>query len=394
MRDATANETTLVASRDEIQAPGVAPISLLINDLNRHFDPLRDRLTAAMDRVLGRSWFVLGEEGRAFEHDFAAYCGASHGIGVASGTDALELALRSVGVEAGSTVLTVANAGGYSTHAITAIGARPVYLDVREDTQLMDLDALEDCVSTDPRPTAILATHLYGQPLDMLRICDLAQRYGVPVVEDCAQAHGAMSGGRRCGSYGDASAFSFYPTKNLGAIGDGGMVVTSSAQRDTVLRELRQYGWSKKYVATRSGGRNSRLDELQSAVLGELLPELDAWNARRLEIVRRYRREIDHPNIELPHRPEDGDVGHLFVLRAADRGGLRRHLNAAGIGCDVHYPVPDHHQAAFGVSNPLPLPVTERLCSTVLSLPCFPEMTEAEVSRVVTEVNRWPVSIP
>lgn len=334
----------------------------LINDLQRHNQPLAEAVAQATRRVLERGWFVLGPEVEAFEAEFAAYCGVGHCVGVGNGTDALELALRAVGLGPGMRVATVANAGMYSTTAILACGAVPVYVDVDPQTMLIDPSAL-------PPADALIVTHLYGRMADMPRLMAAAGR--MPVIEDCAQAHGAMLDGRRAGSWGAAGCFSFYPTKNLGALGDGGAVVTNDAAIDRRVRALRQYGWTSKYTAEIPGGRNSRLDELQAAILRLKLPLLDGWNARRCAIAAAY---------GLAPRGGPDDVVHLYVIRCAGRDRLRAALRERGVGAEVHYPLPDYRQPAVALEAVLPH--TERCCREVLTLPCFPEMTDEEVHRV------------
>ena len=233
-----------------------------INDLSRHFDPLRRELEVAISRVLASGWLVLGKEVKDFELAFAAYCGVAHCVSVANGTDALELALRAAGLGPGATVATVANAGMYSSVAIKAVGGCAIFIDVSEDTMLMDLELLERELK-DRRIDAVIATHLFGMMNDMPRLARLCQEHGVVLIEDCAQAHGAQWLGARAGSFGDLACFSFYPTKNLGAIGDGGAVVAREQSVADRIRNLRQYGWTAKYNSTVPGGRNSRLDEIQ-----------------------------------------------------------------------------------------------------------------------------------
>ena len=365
-------------------------MSLLINDLKRHTDPLRDELDAAVRRVLDRGWFVLGPEVAAFESQFAAWCGTPHCVSVGNGTDALELALRAVGVEAGDPVVTVANAGLYGTVAILAMGAEPVYVDVCPDTLLIDPLGVAGALKSGP-VKAILVTHLYGRLADMEAILPLAQSAGIPVVEDCAQAHGAQRGGHRAGSFGDAGCFSFYPTKNLGALGDGGAVVTRRADVEKRLMRLRQYGWSSKYHAAERGGRNSRLDELQAAVLAAKLPHVDAWNERRRGIAVTYNAMLGGAGLICPPGAGVSDfVAHLYVVQvdANERESLRNRLGTRGIATDVHYPVPDHKQKAVAERFAhVRLPVTEAACERVLTLPCFPEMTDAEVAQVIQAVN-------
>lgn len=346
-------------------------------------------LGAAVQRVLDRHWYVMGAELQAFEAAFAAYCGVAHAVGVANGTDALELALRAVGVQAGDRVFTVANAGFYSSTAIHAIGARPVYLDVDEATLTLAPAALAQALAAPgPKPAAVVVTHLYGQLADMPVLVPLCQAAGVPLVEDVAQAHGAMRAGRRAGAWGQAACFSFYPTKNLGALGDGGAVLTPDAALDQRLRGLRQYGWSQKYTVALPGGRNSRLDELQAAVLRAKLPWLDAHNAARRQIAARYQSAFADLPLRGPASLGEDQVAHLFVLRTPRRDALRDFLRMRGVATEVHYPVPDHRQPAHPAPECLgPLPVTEAACATALTLPCFPGLEDAEVDRVIAAVR-------
>jgi dTDP-4-amino-4,6-dideoxygalactose transaminase len=339
--------------------------------------------------VIGSGWFVLGRELEAFEAEFAAYCGAAHCIGVANGTDALELALRASGVGPGGRVLTVANAGAYSTTAIRAAGAEPVFVDIDDGTLLVDAAELGRQLAS-ARASALIVTHLYGRLVPAIgEIAAAARRAGVPLIEDCAQAHGARLGGRMAGTFGDFGCFSFYPTKNLGALGDGGALVTGSAERRDRVRMLRQYGWAGKYRIELAGGRNSRLDEVQAAVLRVKLPKLDGWNERRREIAHQLTRGIRHPKVRCPQHAGEDYVAHLYVVRTAERGSLQEHLRARGIASDVHYPLLDYQQPAFGAGDEYRNPVAERACREVLTLPCFPEMTDDEVAAVVEAVNGW-----
>ncbi len=356
-----------------------------INDLKRHHEPLASELAAAVNRVVSRGWYILGPEVEAFETEFARYCGVPHSIGVANGTDALELALRAVAIGPGSEVATVANAGMYSTTAILRAGAMPVYVDVDERSMTMSPAALRSVMSADT--AAVIATHLYGQMAEVEALRDIAERENIPVIEDCAQAHGAERAGRKSGSRGTLGCFSFYPTKNLGALGDGGAIVTADASLAAKVRALRQYGWTAKYRSTVAGGRNSRLDEMQAAVLRAKLPHLDGWNERRREIARMYGEALAGSGLTLPSGDRDY-VAHLYVIRSAQRERIRNALAAAGIGTDVHYPVPDHWQDSVrGVAfRGTDLPVTEACAGEVLTLPCFPEMTDGEVAEVARAV--------
>lgn len=355
-----------------------------LNDLSRQIASLPE-LRTSLERVLASGRFILGTECSAFEREFADYCGVTDCVGVGNGTDALELMFRALGLS-GKRVATVANAGGYTSAALTIIGAMPVFVDVELETQLVNLAALHDVVSSGG-VDAIVVTQLFGLLPDMREICRLSGRFGIPVIEDCAQAHGARLSGKRAGSFGIAGCFSFYPTKNLGAIGDGGAITTNDAALAGRLRLLRQYGWTSKYRAELAGGRNSRLDELQAAVLRAKLPHLDRWNERRREIATRYSESITNPRISCPPKCGPEYVAHLYVVCCEDREAIRSHLSQWGIATDVHYPTPDHRQPK--TTETVMLPVTERLAEQVLSLPCFPELTDDEIAVVIKNVNNW-----
>ncbi|PMS37511.1 DegT/DnrJ/EryC1/StrS family aminotransferase [Trinickia symbiotica] len=337
-------------------------------------------------RVLASYWYVLGSEVLAFEREYAEYLKVRHCVSVANGTDAIELALRAVGVAAGDRVAVTANAGFYGSTAVLKIGAAPVYVDVDASTLTMSCDQLQRALHT-YSPKAIVVTHLYGQLADIEKIIKVATDAGVPVIEDCAQAHGAKRGDRFAGSYGALGCFSFYPTKNLGALGDGGAIVTDNEEWAGRLRQLRQYGWSTKYHVAINGGCNSRLDELQAAVLRAKLPQLDAWNDERRDIARRYNAAFAHLPVRCPSSLGSDYVAHLYVIRTERRDELRQFLAQRGIAAEVHYPVADHLQTVHdGGAEANALPVTETACSTVLSLPCFPGLAREETERVVGAV--------
>ena len=359
-------------------APLHYPQMIPLIDLRRLHEPCADELRKALGDVLDSGTFVLGHECTRFEAAFAAWCGARHAVGVANGTDAIEIALRALGVGASDAVATVANAGGYATTAIVACGATPVFVDVDDVTCNIDVAALAQGVR------AVVLTHLYGRLAAPEAVAKLCAAAGVYLIEDCAQAHGATLRDRRAGTFGAAGCFSFYPTKNLGALGDGGAIVTNDDGVADKVRRLRQYGWQAKYRSVDAGGRNSRLDELQAAVLSTKLPHVDAQNARRREIARRYTERISNPAIAVPARDCESDVVHLFVVRSRHRDALAAHLRHEGVDTDVHYPVPDHRQPVFGARfATMKLPVTERLADEVLTLPCHPAMTDDEVSHVI-----------
>jgi dTDP-4-amino-4,6-dideoxygalactose transaminase len=357
-------------------------------DLSRQHAPLRAELDAAIARVLDREWYILGEEVNAFEAAFAAYCGVRHCVAVANGTEALQLALRALGVGPGDRVATVANAGGYATSAITQAGAIPVYVDVDPIALLMSAQTLASLTAPDVR--AVIVTHLYGRMADVDAIAGIARPRGIALIEDCAQAHGARRDGRMAGTLSDVGCYSFYPTKNLGALGDAGALVTDDAALTQRLRQLRTYGWSSKYHCAITGGMNSRMDELQAAVLSAKLPHLDVWNRRRRAIARRYAGAIRNAHIALPPLADDADVVHQYVVRSPARDALRAYLSDAGVATDVHYPVADHLQDAWRApAAATGLEQTVRACASVLSLPCHPGLDDAEVDTVAAACNQW-----
>ncbi len=362
---------------------------IALNDLGRQSRLQRSALLAAMARVLDSGWWILGEEVAEFEREFAAYVGRSHAIGVANGTDALILALRAAGIGAGHRVACVANAGFYATTAIRTVGATPIFIDVAPDDFLPDEATIEQALAQAPQ--CIILTHLFGRMavVEYCRArCDAA---GITLIEDCAQAHGARRNGRMAGAFGHLACFSFYPTKNLGALGDAGAVVCDDESLTHRVRALRQYGWQQlKYEVVVEGGCNSRLDALQAAILRLRLPNLDADNARRRAIQHRYLSAIRHPAIRLPKRGDEDDVAHLFIVYCEHRAALRQHLLSCGVASDVHYPLADHQQPILRPQfASLRLPNTERHCSSVLSLPCHPALTDAEVEHVIDACQRF-----
>ncbi len=337
----------------------------------------------AIVRVLAGGWYIMGPEVAAFEREFAAYCGAAHCVGLASGTDALLLALKASGISPGDEVITVSQTAVATVVAIELAGATPVFCEIDPLNRCMDPACIEPLIT--PLTRAIVPVHLYGNPADMTRICAIASRYGLRVIEDCAQAHGAMIGNQRVGSFGDAAAFSFYPTKNLGAIGDGGAVVTNSAEIAEQLVLLRQYGWKERYISHISG-MNSRLDELQAAILRVKLPALDADNQKRRDIAAAYNAALDSSCFAEPRQqPDTTHVMHLYVVECLhDRQKLMESAKTAGIATGIHYPQPVHWQPAYQCYL-LPgqqLPVTDRLVSRILTLPMYPELEREHIDLV------------
>ncbi len=346
-------------------------------------------LSQVLRQVVDSQRYILGPQVQAFETAFAAYVGVAHAIGVANGTDALELALRALGIGPGQRVVTVANAGFYGSTAIRTVGATPVYVDVDEDALTLSPTALAPVLAAGG-VDAVIVTHLYGQLADVQMLAALCRDAKVPLIEDCAQAHGARRAGRLAGAWGWIGAYSFYPTKNLGALGDGGALVTDDAGLAERLRRLRQYGWQAKYEVALAGGRNSRLDEMQAAVLGAKLPLLDAANARRRAIAARYNAAFADLPLRLPVSTGDDYVAHLYVLRTPRRAALQAHLAAAGVACDVHYPIADHRQPLLAAAGQPPLlPVSEAACAQVLTLPCFVGLGDAQVEQVIDAVRRF-----
>lgn len=363
-------------------------------DLKGQYNAIKDEVNEAVARVLESGWFILGQEVEAFEEEFAAYCGLSHGIGVGSGTEALHLALLSCGVEPGDEVITVPHTAVATVAAIELTGARPVFVDIDPASYTIAPDQLELRITA--RTRAVVPVHLYGQAADLDSILEIAQRHGLTVVEDCAQAHGAEYKGRRVGSFGRVACFSFYPTKNLGAYGDGGMVVTEDGVLAQKVRLLRQYGWEKRYVSSLRG-LNSRLDELQAAILRVKLRHLDEWNEARRERARLYDKLLAGSGVATPTEMDYGrHVYHLYVVRCSHRDALKDYLAERGVGTAVHYPVPIHLQEAYrdvGYRRG-DFPVTEACADEILSLPMYPELRQDEVreiSELVKEYNEQQV---
>jgi len=354
-----------------------------LNDLGRGTQSLRAEIDAAIGRVVSSGWFVLGPEHDALEHELATYVGTTHAINVGNGTDALELALAAVGVTAGDFVVTVANAGAYTTTAVRLLGAFPIYCDVDPTTLLMSVTALEAALALVPEtPKAIVVTHLYGALAPIEALVAVAARHGIAVVEDCAQSLGARTSNGMGGSFADVATTSFYPTKNLGALGDGGAIFTNNDDIAASIKRMRQYGWESKYNIQYAHGRNTRLDEMQAAILRAKLPLLDAGNTRRRAIHEIY--ESAAPTTAtLLNQSGESFVAHLAVLTTDSRVAARQKLSEAGIATDVHYPIPDHQQGFPDfVARPMPLEVTEWAAQAVFSVPMFPELTDEETMRV------------
>lgn len=363
-----------------------------LNDLRRRYAGRKSDILSDIETFLDGGILIGGAPVVGFEREFAAWCGVAYVVGCANGTDALELALKAVGVQAGDEVICVANAGGYATVACLAVGARPVYLDVLPET--LQVDPASIAAALAPAAKAIIVTHLYGWMNDVDAIRAELVRLGrddVAIVEDCAQAHGASRQGRRAGSLGDVSAFSFYPTKNMGALGDAGCVATSDPDIAKALTELRQYGWSSKYAATRASGRNSRLDPIQALGLRGEIALVDRGNARRREVWRRYRGALPE-GWSMIGADDEHYVGHLAILVAPDssaRDAMRAALQTRGIGTDIHYPILDCDQEGWrGQGRAVgDLAISRDATRRILSVPCFPELTDDEIGEVAEALN-------
>ncbi len=365
------------------------------NDPKAAYLARRGDIDAAIARVLDGGWYILGKETAAFEAEFAAFVGGRHAIGVGSGTDAIVVALRALGIGAGKTVATVSHTAVATVAAIEMTGARALLIDIDPATYTMDAAALERTLARPPRGIeridAILPVHLYGQPADLAAIATLARRHAIPLIEDCAQCHGARFEGRPAGSVGDIACFSFYPTKNLGALGDGGMVTTGDDALAAELRAVREYGWRERRYVSERIGINSRLDELQAAILRVKLTSLAADNDRRRAIAARYDARLAGLNLTLPVRALRAEhVFHQYVVRCNRRDELRATLQKAGIGTNIHYPVPIHLQPAYrdriaiGAAG---MAETERAAGEILSLPMYPQLSDSDVDRVADAVR-------
>ena len=364
-------------------------MTIPLTDLSAGYQALGREIDAAINRVLHSGWYILGSEVSNFEQEFAAWCSVPHAVGVASGTDALHLALRALNIGPGQQVITVAHTAVATVAAIEMCGAQPVFVDITPDTCTMDPAHLPAAIT--PHTRAIIPVHIYGHPAPLTAILEIANRHNLPVIEDCAQAHGALYRGRRVGSWGHLAAFSFYPTKNLGALGDAGAVVTTDPALAERLRLLRQYGWRNRYVSD-IPGFNSRLDEMQAAVLRVKLACLDKWNNARRDLAQGYAAGLAHTPLALPVEADHcRHVYHLYAVQTPQRDALQAHLAARGVGTGLHYPVPVHLQPAYTRLGYVPgaLPVTERVARQQLSLPMYPQLGRHQLDQVVSAVTEF-----
>lgn len=348
------------------------------------------QIETAIRRVVERGWFILGPELEAFEQEFAEASGASFAVGVGNGTDALSIALRALDVGPGAEVITSPLSAAYSALAIVAVGARPVFADIDPGRLTLDPSAVDALVTT--RTAAILPVHIYGQSADMPAVMSVANRHRLPVVEDCCQAHLATCEGRPVGSFGNIAAFSFYPTKNLGALGDGGAVTTSDAQLAQRVKRLRNGGQTDRYRHDEFGV-NSRLDEIQAAILRARLPFLRRWTEQRRRLARTYRAALADVNaVVVPPEYDSGHVYHLFPVLSRQREALRAQLEGAGIETLIHYPIPIHKQRAIASADECP--VAERVCAEVFSLPLYPALDAGAIGRVSEALRACAVTAP
>jgi dTDP-4-amino-4,6-dideoxygalactose transaminase len=355
-------------------------------DLKHQYQSIKAEVDEAVTKVLESGWFILGEQVAAFEEEFSAYVGARYGVGVGSGTEALHLALWALDVGPGDEVITVPNTAVATVAAIELTGARPVLVDIHPQSYNLDPEKLEAAIT--PRTKVVIPVHLYGQAADMDAISEIARRRGIFVVEDAAQAHGAEYKRQRVGSLGDIGCFSFYPTKNLGAYGDGGMVVTNNEATAKRLRLLRQYGWETRYQSS-IRGTNSRLDEMQAAILRVKLKHLDEWNDMRRRLAQQYHKALSGSEVALPQEmPDSKHAYHLYVIKSPRRDELRTHLNARDIETQIHYPTPIHLQEAYSHLGYRKgsFPTAEAFSQEILSLPLYPELADKDLDTIATHV--------
>ena len=352
----------------------------------------KDEIDAAISRILDSGWYILGKEVELFEEEFADFIRVQYGIGVGSGTEALHLALVACGVGPRDEVITVSHTAVATAAAISLTGATPVFVDIEPKYFTIDPNCIQKAITS--KTKAILPVHIYGHPAEMDAIMQIAHEYGLKVIEDCAQAHGAKYKGQRVGSIGDIGCFSFYPTKNLGAIGDGGMVVTNFPDLAEKTRLMREYGWKERYISS-SEGWNSRLDEMQAAILRVKLKHLDEDNRKRVKLAEQYLDGLEGVPLELPRKRGDCEhVYHLFVIKTDDREALIEYLGGNGIDTSIQYPVPIHEQAYYmSLGQNKSLPVTEKLAKEIVSLPMYPELSVEEIKTVITFAKAHSVAL-
>jgi aminotransferase EvaB len=356
-------------------------------DLIPRLEARKDKYSSALLEILESGKFILGDAVETFESEFSRYLGGGVSVGVANGSDGLEIAIAALGLEYGTLIGTVANAGGYASIGIQKNRMTPIYMDVDIDSRFVKVTEVERALHSGAK--AIVLTHLYGNlSKEIVEIVDLCRNRGVYVIEDSSQAHGARVNGILAGRFGDLSVFSLYPTKNLGALGDAGIIVVNNPKFELVTKQLRTYGWSEKYNASIPNGRNSRLDDFQAAVLSVNLKFLDQDNNARVAIAREYLSQVKNLKILLPTFEDESHVFHLFTVLTEDRVKLMRHLKHQNIESAIHFPIPDYRQKGFS-SLDAPLPNTEYLCSNILSVPCYPELDKDSLTRTIEALNNF-----
>jgi len=356
-------------------------------DFKTEYAEISEEITETVQKVLKSGWFILGEEVKRFEEDFSKYIGTKYSVGVNSGSDALFLALKVLGIGEGDEVITVSHTFISTVDAIMRNGARPVFVDIEPDTYCIDVSKIEKKITN--KTKAILPVHLYGHPADMEPIMKLAEKYNLFVIEDACQAHGAEYKGKKVGSIGDLGCFSFYAVKNLGAYGDGGIVVTNDKELAEKLKKFRNYGSSQKYHQDFIG-INSRLDEIQAAILRVKLKYLEEWNKKRRIVANTYNNQLKNTGIILPiERNFAKHVYHLYVIRCKNRDMLQQYLQKNGIQTQIHYPIPVHRQKAYlRLGHDSCLTITENVCNEILSLPMHPWISEEEISQIVKVIKK------
>jgi len=360
-------------------------VKIKFGDLKREYRTIEKEIDSVIKKILTKGQFILGEELEKFEKEFSEYCGVRFGVGVANGTEAIALSLLSLDIKADDEVITVSNTAFPTVVGIKMSGATPVFVDINEDSYLMNVKNIEKAITK--RTKAIIPVHLYGQVCDMDELETISKEYNIPIIEDCAQAHGAEYKGKKSGSFGIMSAFSFYPSKNLGAYGDAGMVLTNDESLYNKLRMLRNYGQKERYYHSMFG-INSRLDEIQAGILRVKLKHLEEWNERRRKIAEKYNENLK----DLVKTPLEiigcKHIYHLYVIRTKERERLKKYLEENGIQTLIHYPIPVHLQPVFK-SNSIQLPITEKVSKEILSLPIYPQLTDEEVEYIISKIKKF-----
>ena len=371
---------------DCLRAESTGVAMILCSNPKAQYLAHKKEIDAAIKRVLDSGWYILGKEVQAFEEEFAEYIGVSYGVGVGSGTEAIHLALKACQIGVGDEVITVSHTAVATVAAIEMTGAKAVFVDLEPDFFTLDPNMLKAAIT--PRTRAIVPVHIYGQPAELDPVLQIARKHNLRVIEDCAQAHGAMYKNKRLGSFGDMACYSFYPTKNLGALGDGGMVVTGDGELAEKAKLLREYGWAERYIS-HFAGWNTRLDELQAAVLRVKLKHLDEDNSKRGQVAKIYDKELSTTNLILPKQRENcTHVYHLYVVRSARRDELLAYLREKGVGASIHYPAPVHLQPAYNQANSN-LVQTERAAKEILSLPMYPELSKSDIMSVIETIKEF-----